>query len=588
MDDQIFGGTPTEPTDPTTQQNDDGAVMPQEPEYKAEIPAEENIDNVNQQESVPETNQQDTAPEVNQVNDYRYNPQQFNPQNANNMPGEYYNPMQNNAPMQNNQQYGNQPGAYGAAPVYNYNNAPVNNNNMNNMNGFGQQPYNPNGFGQPANNNEQHPYLNDVQPPKKKSTGMKVFIGIIAAIVVLVIVLMIALFTGGDSSYEGGAGEDVSDSSSHSSSQPIDNVGDITISESSNAMGDAVTVANVAKKFNVGILVYSKNQLYTEGSGVILKEDKDGKYTYIVTCAHVVNYSGVALSVLLEDGTEYPADLVGMDSRTDLAVVRVEASGLPLAEVADSDQLVVGQAIYAVGNPGGSEFFGSVTNGIISAIGRPVSSSTGYEMECIQHTSAINPGNSGGALVNGQGQLVGINSMKIASTEYEGMGFAVPSAVMVEVFNSIIENGYVAGRAKLGIQYATPSNYSQTYAMYVKMKGLPTGTIVIAAIGEDSDLADKDVKVGDMIIAVNGKDMTDADMLADMIEDMSAGDTLTLTIVRVDTDNWTQTQTDVVVTLVEDTGASNTQTPESNENSGNPYGDDYQDWYDFFKEYYGY
>ena len=193
--------------------------------------------------------------------------------------------------------------------------------------------------------------------------------------------------------------------------------------------------------------------------------------------------------------------------------------------------------------------------------------------------------------LNGEGKLVGINSMKIASTEYEGMGFAVPSSVMIDVFNSIIENGYVAGRAKLGIQYATPSNYSQTYAMYVQMKGLPTGTIVIASVSEDSDLADKDVKEGDMIIAVNGKEMTHSDMLADMIEDMSAGDTLTLTIVRVNTDDWSQTEREVTVKLVEDTGASGAQTPETNEDSGSgsmPYGDDYQDWYEFFKDFYGY
>ena len=280
-----------------------------------------------------------------------------------------------------------------------------------------------------------------------------------------------------------------------------------------------------------------------------------------------------------------------MDTRTDLAVVRIEASGLDKAEIASSENLIVGQYVYAVGNPGGSEFFGSVTNGIISAIARPVSSSTGYEMECIQHTSAINPGNSGGALVNGEGKLIGINSMKIASTEYEGMGFAVPSDVVVKVFNSIIENGYVAGRAKLGISYATPSNYSQSYAMYVQMKGLPSGTIVIAEIGQDSDLVNKDVKVGDMIIAVNGKEMTNPGMLADMIEDMSAGDSLTLTIVRVNSDNWSQTQQNVQVTLVEDRGTVASSSENNNNNSQqNPFGgnEDYQDWFEYYKDYFGY
>ena len=214
-------------------------------------------------------------------------------------------------------------------------------------------------------------------------------------------------------------------------------------------------------------------------------------------------------------------------------------------------------------------------------------------MDCIQHTSAINPGNSGGALVNGSGQLVGINSMKIASTEYEGMGFAVPSDVVADVFNSIIENGYVAGRAKLGISYTTPSNYSQTYAMYVQMKGLPSGTIVVASVNEDSDLADKDVMEGDMITAVNGKEMTHSDMLADMIEDMSAGDTLTLTVVRVNTNDWSQTERKITVKLVEDRGNTtpstesnnNNENDNNNNNSGNG---DFDSWYDYYKDFFGY
>ncbi|MCD7775174.1 MAG: trypsin-like peptidase domain-containing protein, partial [Clostridiales bacterium] len=334
--------------------------------------------------------------------------------------------------------------------------------------------------------------------------------------------------------------------------------------------------------YNVGVLIYQNDSLYTEGSGVIAQEDETGTYTYIITCAHVINYSSVDVSVLMADGTEYAAEVVGFDTRTDIGVVRIEASGLTCAEFANSDELIVGQTVYAVGNPGGSEFFGSITNGIISAIDRPITSSTNYEMECIQHTAAINPGNSGGALVNGEGKVIGINSMKIASTEYEGMGFAVPSNVVVSVFNSIIENGYVAGRAKLGISYASPSNYSQTYSMYVQMKGLPSGTIVIAEIDSESAFTDTDVQVGDMITAVNGTDMTDTGMLADMIEDMSVGDTITLTIVRVDTTTWTQTEFDVTVTLVEDKSGTSVE-EETTTNSSSM-----EDWYEYFRQYYGY
>lgn len=485
-----------------------------------------------------------------------------------------------NAPPQNNtpywQQNANQPYS-----------APYQNQQYNN--GQGYNGYNPNPY---TNGNQYGAFNTPPKPPKKRSAGMKVFIALVVVIVVIAIASMVSIFSG---NYKNGNNQNNNGGISQENTTQkieINDVDDVEANQSTNEAGEAAKVAQIAKKYNVGILVYQKNSLYTEGSGVILKEDNSGKYTYIVTCAHVVNHSNVAVSVLLEDGTEYQADVVGMDTRTDLAVVRIEATGLPKAEIAASDNLIVGQYVYAVGNPGGSEFFGSVTNGIISAIDRPVSSSTGYETECIQHTSAINPGNSGGALVNGEGKVVGINSMKIASTEYEGMGFAVPSSVVVEVFNSIIENGYVAGRAKLGISYATPSNYSQTYAMYVQMKGLPTGTIVIAEISQDSDLANKDVKVGDMIIAVNGKDMKDSGMLADMIEDMSAGDSITLTIVRVNTENWTQTETDVKVTLVEDRGTSEPVTESQNNSHGStdPFGgnEEYQDWFEFYQDYFGY
>lgn len=487
---------------------------------------------------------------------------------------------------------------YGRQPVY----EPIFRDSSEQQSGsapYTQPPYNGYQPHQPINNPYGYPAGDPNNPPKKKNTGMKVFFVLIAVIVVLAFALMAAVFTGTKGLLNQNNNHNTPNAESESSigneKLDTDNVNSLSPSSSSLNAGEASEVAKIVKKFNVGILIYANDSLATEGSGVIVKEDNDKKYTYIVTCAHVVNHQNTGVSVLMEDGTEYPAEVVGFDTRTDLAVVRIEKAGLTAAEFASSDELIVGQYVYAVGNPGGSEFFGSVTNGIISAIGRPVSSSsTGYQMECIQHTSAINPGNSGGALVNGEGKVIGINSMKIASTEYEGMGFAVPSSVVMEVFNSIIENGYVAGRAKLGITYTTPSGYSQTYAMYVQMRGLPSGTIVIDSVAADSDLADKDIEKGDLITQVNGKDMTDSGMLSSLIEDMSVGDTLTLTIVRVNTDNWSQTQKKVTVKLVEDKGNTAAQPAESptNNNQGNPFGgfsgNNPQDWYDFFKQYYGY
>ena len=125
-------------------------------------------------------------------------------------------------------------------------------------------------------------------------------------------------------------------------------------------------------------------------------------------------------------------------------------------------------------------------------------------MICIQHTAAINPGNSGGALVNSLGQVIGINSMKIVSTDYEGMGFAVPSKIFQEIFNQIVKNGYVPNRPKLGIKYLPASSY-QNLSIVVQLKELPAGTIVIEEISPDSSLYNSKVQVKDLIIAVNGK-----------------------------------------------------------------------------------
>ena len=446
----------------------------------------------------------------------------------------------------------------------------------------GQQPgYG--GFGQPQR--PQPP-----QPPQqpKKSRGMIGFVIAVVAVLVVAAISVWFLFNkkaapapeGASTATTAQAEENASAAASKNNVEPL------TASAGGAANGDATAVYEKVRKFNVAVMVYSNNKLYSEGSGAIVSQSKDGKYTYVVTCAHVINYSSVGIIVKLEDGTEYPADVVGYDTRTDIGVLQIEAKDLPCAEFASSASLTVGQTVYAIGNPGGSEFFGSFTKGMISAISRPIgSSSTGYEMECIQHDAAINPGNSGGALVDGNGCIVGINSQKIASTEYEGMGFAVPSDMVMEVFNSIVDNGYVVGRAKLGVRYTVPSSYSQSYAMYVQVKGLPSGSIVIAEIDPESKLNDYDVKVGDLITQVNGKDMTAPSMLADMIENMSVGDELKLTIVHINTSDWSQTEQEVTVSLIEDKGTTQAETTTQ---SSNPF-DNYSgsDWYDFFRQFGG-
>lgn len=316
------------------------------------------------------------------------------------------------------------------------------------------------------------------------------------------------------------------------------------------------TVAGVASKVKdscVGITVYTEQDAYSyfynygqngsssggktasgEGSGVIMSES-NGK-TYIMTCAHVVS-DGSSFTVTLDNDKEYEAELVGYDSQTDIGVLSIRATGLQVAEFGDSKDIEVGEDCIAIGCPGGLTFKNSVTRGIVSALDVPIASSIGYSNECIQVDAAINPGNSGGALFNMQGQVIGINSSKIASTDYEGMGFAVPSNTAVETANSIIKNGYVAGRARIGITYTTLSNYNsaQSILSALAQKGFEDaqGTMVIQEVEDESDLKGK-VQQYDMIVAINGKTLTSVDILTSVLAKSKPGDTIKLTVARVD------------------------------------------------------
>ena len=343
---------------------------------------------------------------------------------------------------------------------------------------------------------------------------------------------------------------------------------------------NSIWVAEKVRPSVVGVLAYQQGELAGEGSGVLMSENEDGTCTYVVTCAHVINEPGCEFAILLLDGSNYEATVVALDERTDIGVLKVEATGLPLAEFGDSASLKVGEPIYAIGNPGGSEYFGSITNGIVASIDRSISAT--YTMTCIQHNAAINPGNSGGALVNTAGQVIGINSSKIAKTDYEGMGFAVPSAIFASVVDSLIKYGYVPNRPELGIKYASVSDY-QLYSIIVSIKGLPKGSIVIANIPDDSALANTEAQVGDLIIAVNGKKMDSSDVLLDLIDTGAVGDTLTLTLCRINDRNYETSTFDITVTLVENKGSVTTTTQAATLPEQGNYGD----FDDFFGGFFG-
>lgn len=451
-------------------------------------------------------------------------------------------------------------------------------NNTQQFNHYGQTPP----FNQQQQNYSYYQVGNNM-PPKKKGSGKKIALGIVAACIVIAVIAIVNAFTGGAPDV-GKTDANTSTTEAPTTIKPI--IGTTQGSEELSQI-NSIVIAEKVRPSVVGVMTYKNGQLYGEGSGVLWATDETGKYTYVVTCAHVINESGVTYGVLLENGKSFEAEMVASDTRTDIGVLKIKETGLPLAEIGDSSALKIGEPIYAIGNPGGAAFFGSITDGIVSAIDRSVDAT--YTMTCIQHSAAINPGNSGGALVNMAGQIVGINSSKIASTEYEGMGFAVPTSIAVPVVDALIQYKYVPNRPKLGIEYAPVSAY-QLYSLVVSIKGLPQGSLVIAGISQDSSLKDTDAQVGDLIIAVNGKDMDDSSVLLDLIDTGAVGDTLTLTLCRVDNRTYKTKTFDVTITLVEDKGSSQQEEETTTMPSG---GNDYyyggaSSFEDFFNEYFGF
>lgn len=409
--------------------------------------------------------------------------------------------------------------------------------------GSGQMPY---GYYVP---NPEH------LPQKKKSKGKKA--GLIIAAVIIFLSVIFLTFAAARAISQGPVNnnENVSDNDN--------TAGDVNLDFSTYINGESNSPAGQiyqkTYRSNVGILVYESggSSLVSEGSGVVLPvsvaDGTAGGKTYIVTCAHVISKSSDYKTVIQTyDGTRYDAQIVGLDTKTDIGVLAVDATDLEAAEFAESSAVGVGDTVYALGNPGGSTFFGSFTNGMVSAIGRPVNSPVGYEVPCIQHTAAINPGNSGGALLNSAGQVIGVNSSKISSTEYEGMGFAVPSEIVKEIVENIIKNGYVAGRPKLGVQFDLITSNRIYYAV-AQANNLPAGSLIIYDITDDSALKDTNIRKGDIIIGFNGKELDDYNAILNFVQNSKVGDKMTLTVCRID-NNYKISKFDVEITLVEDKG----------------------------------
>ena len=321
--------------------------------------------------------------------------------------------------------------------------------------------------------------------------------------------------------------------SSSSKDSPPESSQNVTINIEETEESVAVAVAKKVKSSVVGIRTTSSvinffggsQEATGEGSGVIYSSDG-----YIITNYHVIENaigggSGSKIEVFIENKENKPhsASVIGYNIASDLAVIKIDATGLTPVELGDSSNLKVGQYVVSIGNPGGLEFMGSVTFGIISGLDREIASSSGIKL--IQTDAAINPGNSGGAMLDTTGKLVGINSSKIVAEEYEGMGFAIPVNTVVEKCEKIISRKDNP-EAYVGI------NISETYTSQVLSHyGFPAGAVVLS-VDPNSPAKDAGIKRGDIITEMNGTDITDYTVLINLLENCEPKEKITLKIYR--------------------------------------------------------
>ncbi len=286
-----------------------------------------------------------------------------------------------------------------------------------------------------------------------------------------------------------------------------------------------LTTAEIAQRVApsvVSVHIYEQDSLAPSsmGSGVVLTQDG-----YIITNAHVVEGAS-GINVLFADGTEMDARIIGVDEKTDLAVIKVAGEGLVPAEFGDSGALAVGERAVAIGNAAG-QFDWTVTQGVISGLDREVTVTVGgrdVTMSLIQTDAAINPGNSGGALVNRFGQVVGINSARMNSAFFEGICFAIPTRTAQPVVENLIAYGYVRDRGVLGVTVIALTGVNGP------PNGLPAQGLYISEIAANSDLVRSDVTVGDIILEADGQVMETAADLSAVVQSHKLGETVHLKV----------------------------------------------------------
>ncbi|MBO4866386.1 MAG: trypsin-like peptidase domain-containing protein, partial [Ruminococcus sp.] len=274
-----------------------------------------------------------------------------------------------------------------------------------------------------------------------------------------------------------------------------------------------------------------------KGSGIIISSDG-----YIVSNAHVIDKAKNGIKAVLNDGREYAAEVIGSDPRTDIAVIKIPATDLQPAEFGNSDQVKLGEDVVCIGTPAGYRH--SITKGVVSGTDRrviPENSTLG--VSCLQVDAAINPGNSGGAMFNMWGQVIGITSSKLASIDYEGIGFAITTNEAKSVIEDLMETGTVKGKARMGIVFVQISE--ATAELTNSTPGLS-----VQSIAPECDVANTDLQPGDLITHINGTSVNDIEDVPAYVRKMEPGDEVTCHVIRKTGDK--ETEFDITFQLMDD------------------------------------
>ena len=367
------------------------------------------------------------------------------------------------------------------------------------------------------------------QPPKKRRRKNSNIARSAVALVLAAAMGFVGGFVGAQVGNTGGkvviqqVAPSSTSSSDSGSASAVNTASGMTTAQVSEMVSPSVVVITTEQVVYSQWSWYGQSQVESgAGSGVIISSDG-----YILTCDHVV--SGASNITVTIGDKDYTATVVGEDSTSDIAVIKIDADGLTPAIVGDSDKLAVGDNVLAVGNPLG-ELGGTVTSGIVSALNRSVSiqsSSSVNTMSLIQMDASVSPGNSGGGLFNMNGELIGIVNAKSSSSDAEGLGFAIPINDAIKVAQDLLENGYVTGRPYMGITYLAVNDAQTAAQLGVNAYGIYVVDVVSGGPADKAGL-----KAGDRIVSIDNTEVAQKTDLGTLMQEHSAGDTLSITVAR--------------------------------------------------------